>query len=297
MLVVDLNALRTVYVLHFVHDVFLHSRRALDVEDVGRRDGTVGKRRAGTHIVVLLHENLLRQRHKVLLHLAELRRYAYLLIASLYLAEFHLAVYFAHNSRVGRVARLEQLGYTRQTACDVADVARCAGNLHECLTRSYRFSFVYQQVGTHRQRVGTEYVAVAIHKMRLRHNRAVFRLNHDLLMLAGGLVRFHTVGKAFHYVLEAHLTRLFGNDDVVEGVPLANHVAVLHHVAVLEEDARTVRNVGGREHHLRARLDDAQLGHTAHHDVYALAVLDGTQFVNLKATVITRSYILHHSLV
>jgi len=41
-LIVDLHALQTVNVLDFVDDVFLNGRGALNGQDVGRRDGTIG---------------------------------------------------------------------------------------------------------------------------------------------------------------------------------------------------------------------------------------------------------------
>ena len=43
-LIVDLHALQTVDVLYLIDDVLLDGRRALDLEDVGRRDGPIGER-------------------------------------------------------------------------------------------------------------------------------------------------------------------------------------------------------------------------------------------------------------
>ena len=65
MLVVDLHALHTVHLLHLIDDVLLHLRRAEDIEDVARGDRTVGQRAAGLHVVVLLNDDLTRQRHQV----------------------------------------------------------------------------------------------------------------------------------------------------------------------------------------------------------------------------------------
>ena len=74
MLVVDLHTLHAVDVLNLVDDIFLHGSGTLDVEDIGRSDGSVGKRRSGTHIVVFLNKDLLGERHKVLLLFAEFAR-------------------------------------------------------------------------------------------------------------------------------------------------------------------------------------------------------------------------------
>ena len=59
-LVVDLHTLHTVYILYFVHDVFLYGCRAHDIRDVGRGDCTVRNLGTGTNYVVLLYKQLLR---------------------------------------------------------------------------------------------------------------------------------------------------------------------------------------------------------------------------------------------
>ena len=65
MLVVDLHALHTVHLLHLIDDVLLHLRQTQDIENIARGDGTVRKRTAGLHVVVLLNDDLTRQRHQV----------------------------------------------------------------------------------------------------------------------------------------------------------------------------------------------------------------------------------------
>ncbi len=107
MLVVDLHALHAVNVLNLVHDVLLHGSRAHDVEDVGGRNGTVGERSAGTHIVVLLHENLLRQGHEIFLLLAEFGDNRDFTVTAFHAAEVNFAVDFADDGGVARVAGLE----------------------------------------------------------------------------------------------------------------------------------------------------------------------------------------------
>ena len=65
MLVVDLHALHTVHLLHLIDDVLLHLRQTQDIENIARGNGTVRKRTAGLHVVVLLNDDLTRQRHQV----------------------------------------------------------------------------------------------------------------------------------------------------------------------------------------------------------------------------------------
>ena len=71
-LVVDLHTLQTIDVLNLVDNVLLNGGRALDGENVVGSDDSVGERCAGTHGVVLLHKNLLRQRYKILALLTSL---------------------------------------------------------------------------------------------------------------------------------------------------------------------------------------------------------------------------------
>ena len=70
-LIVDFHTLHAVNILNLVDNVLLHSRRPHDVKDVGRCSGAVRQRGTGTYIVVFLHKNLLRKRHKVFLFLAK----------------------------------------------------------------------------------------------------------------------------------------------------------------------------------------------------------------------------------
>ncbi len=293
MLVVDLHALHTVDVLHLVDDIILHGRGTLDVKDVGRSDVAVGKRSAGTHEVVLLHKNLLRQRHKIFLLLAKLRRHGYLTVTTFDLTEFHLAIDFADHGRVARVAGLEKLGHTGKTTGDVTGVTGSTRNLHEHLTRSQFLTLIDEKVGTYRQRIRAHEISVIVIELGCGHLRTVLRLDDDFLAEVGALVALRAERHALFHILEADLTTLFRNDNGVEGVPFANHVANLHGVAVLEIEFRTVRDVSSGQDDPGFGLDNTHLSHTAYNDANTILVLDRTELVDLKFAVVAGSDVLH----
>ena len=134
-LVIDLHTLQTVHILYLVDDIFLDSRETLDGKDIGRRDDTVRKWRASTHSIMLLDKDLLGEADEVLALLARLRRDDNLAITTLHLAQLNLAIDFADDSRVGRVASLEKLRDTRQTTSDITSTTHRTRNLDQRLTR------------------------------------------------------------------------------------------------------------------------------------------------------------------
>ena len=233
MLVVYLHTLQAVNVLHLVDDVLLHGRRALDGQDVGRGDNAVGQRCAGTHGIVLLNQNLLGERHEVLALLAGLGCNDNLAVATLYLAHGDLAVDFADNGRVGRVAGLEELGDTGKTSGDVTGLAHGTRYLDEGLTGLYGLSVLNHHVASHREVVGADLVAVGIDDVAGWNLRLVFRLGDNLLGESGGLVGLGTVSNTLDDVVELKRTGVLGDNHGVERVPLGNLLALGHDVARL----------------------------------------------------------------
>ena len=98
MLVVDLHALHAVHLLHLVDDVLLHLRRAEDMRRMSL--GVMAPSDSGLpglHVVVLLHDDLTRQRHQITLHVALLGGDDDLAVTALDLAERNLAVDFRND--------------------------------------------------------------------------------------------------------------------------------------------------------------------------------------------------------
>ena len=134
MLVVDLHALHPVHFLHLVDDVLLHLGRALDRQNIPRRNRAVRQRHPGADVIVLLHQDLARQRNEITFHIAHFRSNDDLAVTALDLAERNLAVDFRNHGRIRRVPRLEQFGHTRQTAGDIARLADGSRNLNQNLS-------------------------------------------------------------------------------------------------------------------------------------------------------------------
>ncbi len=86
----------------------------------------------------------------------------------------------------------------------------------------------------HGEVVGTDDVAIGVDNVAGRHLQLVARLGDNLLGQAGGFVGLGTEGDTLDDVVELQRTGILGDDNGIEGVPLGNLVALLHHVAILE---------------------------------------------------------------
>ena len=284
--------MQTVDVLHLVDDVVLHGRGTLDAQDVGRRDSTVRERCTGTHVVVLLHQNLLAQWHQILLDLAQTAGDNNLAITALDTAEGHLAVNLADHSGVGRVAGLEELGDTRQTARDVTGATRrCARNLDKRLAGGQLLALVKEQMSTHRQRVGLDDLAVLVDKLSLGDARVILALDDDLLAVARSLVDLGAIGDAIDQVVKPQRATHLTDDDGIEGVPLGNLVTFLDLGSVLEVELRAIDDSARCERQTGVGIDDAHLGHATDDDVDTILVLDRAQLLKLEDTVVLRDHL------
>ena len=293
-LIVDFHTLEAVNVLHLVHDIVLHGRGALDAQDVGRSDGTVAKCCSGAHIVAFLNQDLLAERYQIFLHLAQSAGYLHLAVTALDFTEGHLTVDFAHDSGVRRVAGLEELGDTRQTAGDVTCAARSGTrNLHKGFACADFLAFVVHQVRAHRQRISLNELTILVEELGFGDASAVFRLDNDFLAVARCLVVFVAVGDTLDEVIELERTVHLAHDNGVERVPLTDHVALLNHVATLEMELGTVVDATAGKHHLGLGVHDLHFGHATYHHVHAVFVLNGAQFIDDNLTVVLRREIAH----
>ena len=293
-LVVDFHTLHAVDLLHLVDDVLLHTRRAEDVEDVRRSDGTVRKRAAGLHVVVLLHDNLTRQGHQIALHVTLLRGDDDFAVTALDFAEGYLTVNLRHDGGIRRVARLEELRNTRQTTGDVAArLTDCTRNLDEDFARLDFGVVLHHDVGRYREVVLLDLLALLIDNLDDGVLRLVLRLDDHLLRKARLLVTLVAVGHTLDDVLVDGTTVVLRDNHGVVGVPLANHVALLHLGAVRHEERRTVGKVVRIENDVGLRVDDAELRLTRDDDVNRLAgsilALDRTQLVDFQTTLVLRN--------
>ena len=99
-LIIDLHTLQAVYILNFIHDIFLYSCRTLDCQDICRSSSTVRQRSTSTYIVIFLYQNLLRQCNQILLNLTRLGSYDDFTVTTFDLTHCHLTVDFRNDSRI-----------------------------------------------------------------------------------------------------------------------------------------------------------------------------------------------------
>ena len=222
MFVVDLHTLQTIHVLNFIHDILLNSCRALDGEDVARRDDTVRERCACTHGVVLLHQDLLGKADEVLTLLTRLRSDDDFAVTALHFTHGDLAVDFADDGRIAGVAGFEELGDTRQTTGDVTTLGHGTRNLHKRGTCLDCLSVFNNNVSTHGEAIGTNDNAIGIEDIACRNFRLVSRFGDNLFSQAGRFVRLRLISHAFDDVVELQNTCVLTDDDRVEWVPTCN---------------------------------------------------------------------------
>ena len=261
-LVVDLHTLEAIDVLNLIDDVFLNGGGTLDGEDVAGGDGTIGKRRSGTNKVVLLHKDLLGEGHKILLDFAELGGNHDFAVAALDSAHRDFAIDFGNNSGVGRVARLEEFGDTRQTTGDVACRTHHARNLGDDVARFEALSVFDGDVAVDGEVVGAEGLSVFVDDVGSGHEAALLRFDDDAFTQTGGFVFLYAVGDTFLDIFKDDATGRLGDDDSIEGIPFGNERSLFDVLALVDEELRTVRNILRGEDDAGVVVDEAHFGQT-----------------------------------
>ena len=116
-----------------------------------------------------------------------------------------------------------------------------------------------------REVVCTYQLSVLVHDVSRGHLAPVFRLDDNHLTESRGLIALHTIGDALDYILEDNLTRILGNDNGIEGVPLGNDLALLYRVALIDIQGRAIRHILGEQHDVGVHINETHLGQTAYH--------------------------------
>ena len=234
-LIVNLHTLHTVHILNFVHDIFLYSRRTFDGQDIGRSNGSIGKRSSGTHVIVLLYQYLFGKRNQIFLRLTRLGNHRDFTITTFHFPEDHLTVDFRNDSRIRRVTCFEQLGYTRKTTGNVTGFTDRTRYLNEYISRFNPIAVFNHQVSSHRQSITLDYLPGFIENLCRRYTGTVFRFDNDLFFQTRLFVRFYTISNTFFHGFEVDSTAHLRNNYRIEGVPFANHIAFLNGIAIVEE--------------------------------------------------------------
>ena len=285
MLVVDLHTLQAVDFLHLVDDVFLHLHRALNGEDVGGSDSTVGERRTGFDIVAVLSQNLLRGGDEVGALLAGLRGDGHLAVAALeFLGDGDDTVDFGHDGGVGRVAGLEEFGDAGQTARDIASLTEGTRYLDHDITGMEFLTLVDTDMGTDGKVVHLEDVAFGIHDIEGRVLGTLTALDDDLVLQAGLSVALDTVGDVLDNILEGDATGDVGNNNGIVRIPLGNKFVLGQHVAGSLVKLGAVGQQGREEGNVGIGIDNTHFSRTTHDNMVAVALVvgirHGTEFVD-----------------
>src|SRR5204863_29603 len=297
-LVVDAHALQAVDLLHLVHQVLGERLLAEDGEDVVRVRAAVHERLACLHVVALVDADVLALGDQVLARLAHLGRDDDLPLALGVLAEGDDAVDLADDRELLRLARLEELGDARQAAGDVLGLGGLARHLGDDVARRHALPLEHVQVRPDRQQVAR---LARANPGRLpplvldRHARPlvdVLGVDDHLGREPRALVELLLHGDAFEDVAELHHPRTLGEDRDGVRVPLRDHLATLHLLAVALLELRAV-------HHRVALalafpvglgvVDDRDLAVAlAHHDQVAVLALDRRQVDELDEALVAR---------
>ena len=235
-LVVDFYTLQTINVLHLVDDVFLNGGRTLDGKDVARSDATIGERRTSANVVVLLYQDLLGERHEILLDFTELRSHDDFTITALDATHGDFTINFRNDSGVGWIACLEELSHTRQTTGDVTSRTDNTRNLDDDVTSLEHLLVFDSQVTVDGEVVSAERFATFVDDVRSRHYTTFLRFGDDAFAETSSFVFFDTIGDTFAHVFEDNATSHFGNDNGVEGVPLSHHSSLRDALTIVDEE-------------------------------------------------------------
>src|SRR5690606_307532 len=287
-LVVDLHALQTVDVLHFVDDVLSQPFDALQAQDIVRVGRTVDDHFALVHHLAIVHQHLLFLGNQELVADAfEVGDDQTLLVLGVLAERNRTRDFGEHAGILGRTG-FEQFGHTRQTPGNVAGLLRFLRNTRQDLTHLHVLTIANGDQCADRERdvdrmlgAGNAHLfARLIDQLDLRthHGLDTARLGRDHHQRRQARDLVHLVGNrhAFFDVLEAHTTVVLGHDRAGERIPRSQTLASLDRVAIAHGNGGTVRNLVALTLATVVVEDDDFAG-TRDGDTFTLGIRDVTQ--------------------
>ena len=155
-------------------------------------------------------------------------------------AVLHVAIDFADDRGILRLAGFEQFDHARQAARDVLGLGRLARNLREHVAGVDHVAVRHHQVSAHRHDVAADGGAVGGLDLDRRLLLLIRRVDHDQARQARDFVEVLLDRDAVDDVLELDLPRFLREDRERVGIPLDQDLAVLDGLTVLDLQARAV---------------------------------------------------------
>ena len=253
-LVIDLHALQTVHVLHFVDDVTRQRFDTQQTQDVLRIGRAVHDHLALVHDLAVMHQHLLVLGNQELVLVAVHVRDFQTLLALGFLAERNRTRDFRQHAGVFRGTGFEQLGHAWQTTGNIARFLRFGRDTCQHFTDRYRLAVFHHDqradLEADRHRVfgagDLDFFVRVVDQLDLRTQRfgqrtAAFCIDRHQGRQTGHFVDLTGHGDAFFDVLETHLTGVFGNDRTGQRIPCRQRGTGLDDHAVLDDQGRAVR--------------------------------------------------------
>ena len=178
-------------------------------------------------------------------------------------------------------ARLEQIGYPRQTAGDVARLRGFLRNTRDHVADRNLYAVLEADNGAGRQRINSRNIRIRESHflafcVRQPHDRSqilaarapLLRIEHDRAGQTGNIVHLRRHRDAVDEVLELDHAGHFGDDRVRMRIPVRDRLPGGHDIAVVDRDRRAVGDLVAFT--LAAEfVDDAQLAGPRHRDQVA----------------------------
>src|SRR5690606_32916328 len=226
--------LQPIYLLDLVEQVLLYRPRSLDAQDIVRVHRTLAQPVTRAHRVALVHTQVLADRDLVDPLVTRLGDDDHLALATLDVPEPDATIDLGDHRRLLRLARLEQLGDTRQTTGDVPRLVRLAGDLRQRGARGHPLPVPHRELCTHRDDELTQLLTgVRIEHLDSRVQLLVPIVGDDHLPPPGRLVQLLPHRLLIGDVDEAQDALEVSHDRLGVRVPAEQHVADGHLLLVL----------------------------------------------------------------
>ncbi len=234
MLVVDLHALKTVYILDFLEQVFSQFLFTQNFQDIGGIQGTIHERSPRRNLVTISHRDIGTPGNGMFIrfHILIIGADKDLARALEHLAEFNCAVDLCHLGRKFGFPGLEQLRNPGESTGDILGLGKFRRNLGQGHSGCHNIPVLDQQVGVDRKvepALDAMGFFITDHDLGLKFipQPLIFYIYDNRRNFPGGLITVMDKGDIFFQVLQLGNTILRSQDGIREGVPLHQQVVLV----------------------------------------------------------------------